>query len=559
MRNFPFRMTIIFVIAASLSFAAEREKYWLFFKDKGKDLSKTSQQRLADQLDERAKWRRAKVTTSGEPLVDLTDLPVHQPYIDEIVARGFEIVVTSRWLNAVTIQATAGEAHDLAALAFIREVKKVAKGKRKPIIDEAENLTKPLGATWNGSFDYGTSITQNEQIGVPDVHSAGITGEGVLIAVLDAGFNLDNEAFTDIDIVATYDFINDDENVDNEPGDAPNQNSHGTQVLSVIGGFAPGKLIGPAFDAGFLLAKTEDVSSETEIEEDFWIAAAEWAEAHGADIITTSLGYYDWYDYSDMNGQKAPITIAADMAVKKGIVVVTSAGNEGNTSWYHIGAPADGFDVIAVGAVNSAGTIAAFSSRGPTSDGRIKPEVVAMGVSCTVAYTGGGFGSANGTSFSCPLVAGAAALILSAHPQLTPKQVRQALIQTAAQVTQPDNTYGFGLINALDAANYHGNISDPAETTEFVSLYPNPYSYSDHGVLFFIVDLVETSQVRVDLYNLLGQSYGAIIQTTAPAGQHRPLRWNGATVSGRSVPSGVYFYRLQIGEYRKTGKITLLH
>ncbi|MBN1466732.1 S8 family peptidase [candidate division KSB1 bacterium] len=557
MKNLSVRSLLIFMmVTTSVCFSAAKEKYWLFFKDKGQVLAKSSLQQLEDELDERAKWRRAKV--AGAPLVDATDLPVYQPYIDAVIKRGFTIIVSSKWLNAVSVRATTDEARDLATLACIREVKRVGSGKRKPIIDEPKELAKPLGATANGSYDYGPSITQNEQIGVPDVHSAGITGDGVLVAVLDAGFNLDNEAFSTIDIVAMHDFINDDDNVDNEPGDAANQNSHGTQVLSVIGGFAPGKLIGPAFGASFLLAKTEDVSSETEIEEDYWIAAAEWAEARGADIITTSLGYYDWYDYSDMNGQTALITIAADIAVKKGIVVVTSAGNEGDNSWRYIGAPADGFDVIAVGAVNSTGTIAGFSSRGPTSDGRIKPEVVALGVSCTVAYAGGGFGSANGTSFSCPLVAGAAALILSAHPHLTPKQVRQALIQTAAQVTQPDNTYGFGLINALDAANYHGNISDPADATELVSLYPNPYSYSDHGVLFFIVDLLETSHIRVDLYNALGQSHGAIIQTTAPAGKNRPLRWNGATAAGR-VPSGVYFYRLQIGEYRKTGKITLLH
>ncbi len=555
MKMFSVRLVTFFLfIIVGFSFAEDTEKYWLFFTDKGPALNKASFAQREAHLNERVKWRRAKVMDGA--LVDETDLPVHQPYIDAIQSRGIEVVVASKWLNAVSVRISAEQAQTLRALPFINTVQKVLRGKRKPIItDEPEPLFKSSAVD---ALDYGQSITQNEQIRVPDVHAAGITGKNVLIAVMDTGYNLESDAFETIDIVATYDFINNDENVDNEEGDTSSQNRHGTQVLSIVGGYSPGTLIGPAFDASFLLAKTEDMRSETEVEEDYWIAAAEWAEGRGADIITTSLGYIDWYTFDDMNGQTARITVAADMAVQKGVVVITSAGNEGNSSWLYVTAPADGFDVIAVGAVNAAGDIAGFSSRGPTRDGRIKPEVMAMGVSCYMAYPYGNYGYGNGTSFSAPLVAGAAGLILSAHPQLTPRQVRQALIQTAGQATQPDNDYGFGLIDAYDAVNYWGPINDPAEENKLLSVYPNPFSYTAHSNLTFLLDLQEYSPVRLKLYNALGQSYGTLINTALPAGKQVPLNWDAGTIDGRQVPSGVYFYHVFIGDYKKLGRVTIL-
>lgn len=559
MSRFSIRLCrLLLIVVYGTVIAEEEEKYWLFFTDKGPGLYKAELSLLEEQLDERIKWRRAKVTNPGDPLLDETDLPIYRGYIEKLTIQGIEIEVASKWLNAVSAYLTAEEVDNCAELDFIKSVQKVLRAKKMPLINEPEFFTKPDDQTSSLSLDYGPSLEQNEQIRIPDVHDAGITGKNVLIAVFDTGYNLDNSALANIDIVATYDFINNDENVDNEEGDQYDQNRHGTQVLSIIGGYAQGELIGPAFDAGFLLAKTEDIRSETQVEEDNWIAAAEWAEARAADIITSSLGYLDWYEYEDLNGQTAPITLAADMAVKKGIVVITSAGNEGDNRWYYVTAPADGFDVIAVGAVNAAGILAGFSSHGPTYDGRIKPEVVAMGVGCYFAYPGSGYGRGNGTSYSCPLVAGTAALILSAHPQLTPQQVRQALIQTAAQATRPDNDYGFGLINALDAVNYHGVVTDPAESNRLVAVYPNPFSYHAHSAIFFSLDLAEENPVKIDLYNILGHFYGTAINTVLPGSKNRPVRWR-PIVSGKNLPSGVYFYRVRIGSFTQTGKFIIVN
>jgi hypothetical protein len=246
--------------------------------------------------------------------------------------------------------------------------------------------------------------------------------------------------------------------------------THGTMTLSTIGGFSSGNLIGPAFNSTYILAKTENTDSETPIEEDNWIAAMEWADSIGVDVTSTSLGYIDFdppwpsYTWMDMDGNTTVITNGADYAAQIGIVVVNSAGNEGyNSSHNTLGAPADGDSVITAGAVNSDGSRASFSSVGPTVDGRIKPDIMALGSWNVVAdpYNDYSFTYANGTSFSCPLSAGVAALILSANPSLTPMQVRDAMRNTASQNTNPDNLYGWGILNALAAVNYF----PPAPTT----------------------------------------------------------------------------------------------
>ena len=556
MKAIPVHILVLLFIVAIVFSATAQDKYWIYFSDKGESLAKIDWSMVEEQLSERSLQRRAKVRGVGESLVDLTDVPVWQPYVAAFEQFGVSPIIISKWLNAASARLSDEQAAQLAALEFVEKVHPVGRGSRRP---EPELLFKSSAPHAAEALNYGDSITQNALIYLPEVHSAGITGEGVLVAVFDTGFSLKHEAFNDINVVASYDFINQDENVDNEVGELSSQNSHGTKVLSMIGGYAPGNLIGSAFDAGFLLAKTEDVSSETSVEEDYWVAAAEWADQRGADIISSSLGYIDWYEYSDMNGQTAPITLAADMAVNKGIVVITSAGNEGDTSWRYITAPADGDNVIAVGAVDEFGVIAGFSSLGPTSDGRIKPEVVAMGVNNVFAYANGdGFGRGNGTSYSCPMVAGTAALILSAHPELTPKQVRQALTQTADKVTDPKNTYGWGLVNALQAVNYWGSITLPAEENKLLAVFPNPFSYKIHGGITFLVDLEEYSDVTIDLYNVLGQRLGAIIKTSLPASQKRAVYWNGLSITDKRLPSGVYFYRIRIGKYSAAGKMTIL-
>ena len=279
-----------------------------------------------------------------------------------------------------------------------------------------------------------------------------------MVAVFDTGFDtLFHEAFSSMAIADRHDFVNGDADVANG---GRGEGSHGTETLSVAGGFASGRLVGPAFQSTFLLAKTEDTDSETPVEEDNWAAAVVWAEARGADVISSSLGYLTYdpgfpsYTFSDMNGGTAISTRAADLAASRGIVVVNSAGNSGpNVQRNTLGAPADGRLVLTVGAVTSTGVRATFSSVGPTVDGRIKPDVAAQGVAVVAAGPGtpSGYVSVNGTSFSCPLTAGVVALVLQARPSATVAEVEDAIRSTASQAAQPDNLLGWGIVNAAAA------------------------------------------------------------------------------------------------------------
>jgi subtilisin family serine protease len=384
-------------------------------------------------------------------------------YVDAVRAHALRVRHELRWFNAVTVEATPAQVAELAALPFVDHVAAVRKatGRPEPVSDVAAAALQTPAVTTAHVLDYGTGLGQVEQINVPAVHDLGLHGEGMVIALLDAGFDtLGHAALAPLRILAAQDFVNGDGDVSNN-GDI-GEGSHGTATLSTIGGFAPGQLIGPAFAASYLLAKTENTETETPREEDNWAAAAEWAEAQGVDVISSSLGYsvYDFpyasYTWLSMDGRTAISTRAAELAAERGVVVVVSAGNEGpavvpgqNT----LGAPADGISVITAAAVTSGGVRASFSSVGPSADGRIKPDVAAQGVAVKVArpFTTSSYGTANGTSFSCPLVAGVAALVLQAHPTYTPYQVASVLRNTASQAAAPDNATGWGIVNALAA------------------------------------------------------------------------------------------------------------
>ncbi|MDZ7343953.1 MAG: S8 family serine peptidase [candidate division KSB1 bacterium] len=456
-------LIFLFPLFGETAAAVEKQKYWIFFRNKGPQvLSKRAAlvEEAKERLSPRALQRRAKVLPPNA-LVDESDFDLYQPYVSELIARGFQPVVTSRWLNAISILATPEEIAELQKLPFVESVRRVA-ALRLPPPSEPEPAPPRLVKTTARRFEYGGSLAQMEQIRATDLHDAGIYGTGVIVGMLDSGFRWqDHEAFRHLHsrIIGERDFVNNDGITRNQPGDPSGQDSHGTQTLSTLGGFMPGQLIGPGFGASFILAKTENIASETHAEEDFWAAAIEWMEGLGVDVTSTSLGYSTFdpgqgnYTPADMNGRTAIITRAAEIAVSKGIIVVCSAGNEGNSSWRIITAPADGPNVIAVGAVFSTGGITSFSSRGPTADGRIKPDVMAMGAGVRVVAptSTSQYTFSNGTSFSCPLVAGVAAQILSAHPEVTPQQMMNALRTTASMANSPNNNYGYGIVNARAA------------------------------------------------------------------------------------------------------------
>ncbi len=463
-------LSYLFLAAAS---PLEQQKYWVFFRDKGNaTLAKGSVawREAENRLSPRALARRAKVMPAGR-LITEEDLPIAAEYRAALESRGFEIIHESRWLNSVSILAAESQIAALRELAFVKEVRRVAPLKTPP--EPEANAVEPPPLLFKAAahrLDYGSSLTQNEQIKVTTLHDAGINGSGVLVGMMDSGFHWqDHDAFQHLQdrILGERDFVNGDNVTRNQPGDPGGQDSHGTQTFSALGGFMPGQLIGPGYGASFLLAKTENIASETHNEEDFWAAAIEWMEGLGVDVTSTSLGYSEFdsgqpsYTTADMDGNTTIITKAAELASSRGVVVVNSAGNEGPSptcSWCIITAPADGPNVIAVGAVTAAGTVVGFSGRGPTADGRIKPDVMAMGSSVRLVNPGNnvGYTNSSGTSFSCPLIGGVVAQILSAHPDLTPPQVMEALRNTASRATAPDNDYGYGIVDAKAAITYWG-------------------------------------------------------------------------------------------------------
>ena len=474
-------LSVVLFFVRDISSGVALEKYWVFFKDKDANLLAKASQDISYQrslVSERSLKRRAKLL--GDSPITESDIPVSTHYLEILSESGLHPVIISRWLNAGSFYIDNSQVEEIRNLPFVVRVARVAR-LLIPRPESGQIIDTPSITGKTSQVVYGSSFKQNNLVGAIGVHEAGITGKGILIGMIDTGFNTNHESLINADIIAERDFINNDFVVSDETGggqggDVPGQDSHGTATFSAVGGFSEGILIGTAYQAQFALAKTEDIRGETSIEEDFWVAGIEWLDSLGADIVSSSLGYTTFTDVSyytpaDMNGNTAVTTIAADLAVEKGIVVVVSAGNEGNGSWRIISAPADGDNVLAVGAVWSDSSLAGFSSRGPTADGRTKPDILAQGVSVISAVSGNfsGYSALNGTSLSCPIAAGVAALILSAHPELNSFQVGAALKETAGLSNNPNNDFGWGVIDAFAAVSYFGPAFSNFPVVENVS------------------------------------------------------------------------------------------
>jgi len=543
---------------------SDNQLIWIFFNDKGNDLQKYySNPHLV--VSKKSIERRTKVL-SKKLAIDFSDIPVNEYYIKQLIAQGFILKQKSKWLNAVSGYANKAVIEKLSSLNFIKKIDAVVKfSKKKEEIKKQEsniNLNKSVTQpTEIKAFNFGPSLTQLALSNIQQVLDLGYSGAGVTICMMDAGFdNLQHEVFSRMNIIAKWDFVNGDSVVSNQ--NDMGEGSHGTATLSIIGGFKEGQLIGPAYGANFILAKTENTDSETPVEEDNWIAAVEWADSIGVDVTSTSLGYLGFddpnfgYTWEDMNGNTARITIAADAAASKGIVVVNSAGNEGyNATHNTLDAPADGDSVIAVGAVNANGVRTSFSSVGPTVDGRIKPDVMAMGSN---VYFAGSYGNSyeygDGTSFSCPLVAGVCALLLEAKPTLQPMEVLQILKSNASQSNDPNNLYGWGIVNAYASINsVITNIDNKKELDNLYLLtnYPNPFNPAT--TIRFAIP--EKSNVKILIYDILGNEISTLFNDEADPGI-REIKFDGSSVPG-GLSSGIYFVRMISKNVQKTLKISL--
>jgi subtilisin family serine protease len=383
----------------------------------------------------------------------------------------------------------------------------------EPFVADPEVQSAPTGtllAPGDPSY-YGATYKQNLMMQVPQLHAAGINGAGVLVCILDAGFRTTHQIFAGLNVLARRDFVNNDDVVDDQvPPDAPGDGSHGTSTLACIAGSKPGTYSGVAYGCTVALGKTEYVSTETPVEMDNWQRGAEWADSLGADVVSSSLGYitfdspYAGYTQADLDGQTTVVTRAASEAVRRGITVVTAAGNEGPGAPSLIG-PADADTVITVGAVDSLGVVTGFSSRGPTADGRIKPDVTAMGRSVYLPSfsNSAAYGRASGTSFATPLTAGVAALVLQAHPTWGPFEVREALRETALNHAAPNNDIGWGLVQGFAASQWIPSTVgvEPGVTEIALSAGPNPFRSGGAQVVRFRAD----GRVALDAFDLRGR------------------------------------------------------
>lgn len=481
-------------------------RYFISFTDK-KNTGYSIEQPFVF-LSERAIERRNR---HGISIVE-SDLPVSGLYVNAMISVGATVICKSKWMNGVVVETSdTVVVNQLALLPFVKEVTAIydesklkSKSKKIKVIQNTSLVNKNFSLLRTATIDYGFSTNQAEMIQADYLHNRGLFGEGIIIAMLDAGFyRVDSlHAFDSLrvnnQIIGTWDFVNNEQDVYAD-------NSHGMSVLSCIAANLPGTLVGTAPHASFYLLRSEDASSETIAEEYYWAAAAEYADSVGADIISSSLGYTTFddpsqnYSYADMNGHTAVSTIAANHAASVGILVVNSAGNLGASSWNFISAPADADSALSIGAVNAAGGYAFFSSNGPSFDNDVKPNVAAQGQGTYVVYSSGFIGPGSGTSFSAPVLSGAAACLWQSNRSATNMEIFQAIQKSASQYFSPDTLLGYGIPN-FKAADILLK-SDNLVVEGIYNVYPNPFND------WITVDYYAytSGSLQVKIYDMLGR------------------------------------------------------
>lgn len=535
------RLTILFIFLLSYTFSkAQTSRYIIQLRDKAHSTWSLSQP--SQLLSTKALERRTRQHLS----LDSTDLPVSSSYRDSIVAAGnVKILYTSRWFNQVIIQTS-----DTLALRKIQSFPFVVNTRSEGRKSAARKAT-PVPEKISGDETYGGAKPQMELHHAQFLHDNNYKGQQMIIAVIDNGFpSVDvNRAFTTTRIISTWDFVNAAANV-YAYGD------HGAQVLSILAANLPNEMIGSAPDAAYILLRTEEQEWEKPIEENNWVAAAEYADSAGTDLISSSLGYNTFDDpvydhtYAELDGKTTIIARAAAMAAAKGMITVVAAGNEGTTDWHFLLTPADADSILTVGAVNAEGDYAAFSSHGPTADGRIKPDVVSLGQGGQIVLPNGTLTLASGTSFAAPVIAGLSACLWQAFPNSTNVQVINAIRASSSQYSTPDNNKGYGIPNFSTAFNILQASTLSADSTQlqhsWLKAIPNPFS---SGIKAF-VHVNAGQQVELALYDNNGRRI-RITKFTADTDYYY-YSW---PADFSSLPAGIYYLRGQKGREKAVVKL----
>ncbi|MBQ4804292.1 S8 family serine peptidase [Aquimarina sp. MMG015] len=520
---------------------AQTEDAWVYFKDK-EDVANSIANPLSILTQESIDRKNLH-----NVVIDEKDVPVNEGYISKVKSiEGITVLAKSKWFNCIFVRGAQSDINDLLNLNFVINIDYADNSldTGRSIIHKKRDLSNDdYKFEVKTTFEYGSAAQQIQQLNADYLHELDYTGSGMIIAVMDSGFlNVDTmEGFKRIRdegrLLTGYDFVRRDDDEFSFSG-----NTHGTQTFSDIAGFIDGEFVGTAPDAKYHLFITEDIVTEGPKEESLWVEAAERADSLGVDVINTSLGYSNGfsnpayeYSLSDMDGKTTFISRGANMAFQKGMLLVSSAGNSGNSSWGIITAPGDSEGVLTVGAVDGAGNYASFSSRGPTADNRVKPDVVARGLAAAVLISDNSVASRSGTSFSAPIIAGAVTCLWQAFPSMTNAEIMQLVRESASLYDNPNTQLGYGIPNFRTIVE---NLSVDENLTDDFRIYPNPVK----DRLFFDFTTVESVKIRIFT------AEGKLIKS-------ENLK-SGKFIELNNLSSGLYLIELISGTSRHTMKIS---
>lgn len=486
--------------------------------------------------------------------IETTDLPVNPAYVSQIASvPSATVLYVSKWLNGVVVSIPSNTVLPaINAFTFVSNSGQVNRYKfTLPKVDEANNTAnlqnrQSSSSNTSGAYNYGGSYVQNHQLGVDCLHDKGFKGLGITIAVLDAGFyKVDkNPAFDSLwaygRILGTRDFVTGGTSVFED-------SDHGMYVLSCIAANVPSVIVGSAPEASFWLLRTEEAATESISEEYNWIRGAEFADSVGAHILTTSLGYTTFdnpvqnHTYQNLDGKTAPMTIAAKLAARKGMFVLNAAGNEGDKSFHFISVPGDADSICTVGAVTGAGNVAAFSSVGPTADGRIKPDLVARGQDAWVSNADGIGFSGSGTSFATPILAGAVACFWQSHSNYNSVQLLDTLRKIASSAASPNNSIGWGIPNMCTIPVGIASQKNEYKNSLDFTVYPNPFN----SLISIKINSNSNTATSIEITDLLGKTISLQNKNTDKE----------ILIDASKMDRGVYFLKISSASGSQTKKI----